>query len=242
MIRLRTILTVAGTCGICVLLVGLASMLAPENPRSEYLDADTRSQLTVDYSGDADLPLTKLDAIKANIIEATAKDEEMLAQTELRITSPNQGGTSSRPLLTSFEPQPSKPPAASPTAVAGKAVPSPASVSTPSSASSRAGAVPTPAQDPYIVLPETACSLKFLARSVNSLTQTTILFVNQSSDVVNLFELNFFGSQEQRGSLNPGERRSVDTHVTHPWVVVDAGGDCTGLYDPVEQPGIVFID
>nr|WP_232365836.1 hypothetical protein [Methylocystis silviterrae] len=73
------------------------------------------------------------------------------------------------------------------------------------------------------------------ARSQNSDVATTITFVNQSGEYRGIYWKDFSGSDKSYGGLNPGERKTISTYLTHPWEITNGPGDCLQLVFP--RPG-----
>jgi hypothetical protein len=58
-------------------------------------------------------------------------------------------------------------------------------------------------------------------KSQNSNTQTTVNFINQTDDPVDVYWVNYEGGLVFYQHLASGESCTVQTYVTHPWVVYD---------------------
>ncbi len=248
MIKLRTLVILAGVSGFCVMLVLITSFLASGRPESGKLNADTRSQLTADYASDPGPPAEPLSPIKPEIIESAGQDEAQLAKTELRIGSSSApaGAAPAYPRLDDFDPQHGS---TTTSAVTTAAVAPPkrgpktnVASTAASSKPSRTKALPTPTQPSYVRLALISCSLQSLWRSVNSLTDTQILFRNKTSQPIKIWELNFSGNQDYKGDVDPGQQLLVDTYVSHPWLVTDSDGNCRGVYSPRNLAGLVVIE
>ena len=72
-------------------------------------------------------------------------------------------------------------------------------------------------------------------RSKNSNQAVTITFVNKTNAFRALMWLDFKGQPQDFGNLNPGERKTINTFVTHPWMFTDGPGNCQEIYQP--RPG-----
>ncbi len=70
---------------------------------------------------------------------------------------------------------------------------------------------------------------------MNSNVPTKITFVNASGMYRSLEWIDFKGLTKGYGGLNPGESKSIDTFVTHPWLITDGPGNCIQIVMP--QPG-----
>ena len=76
------------------------------------------------------------------------------------------------------------------------------------------------------------CSAAQSLRSQNSAQPTRMTFVNQSGEGRAVLWIDFQGGTKQYAWLNPGQRFSVKTFVTHPWMVTNGPGDCIDIYLP----------
>jgi hypothetical protein len=52
--------------------------------------------------------------------------------------------------------------------------------------------------------------------------------------------IGFDGMPVEYANLNPGETFSVNTYVTHPWMITDGPGNCIEMFMP--QPGRASFD
>ena len=73
------------------------------------------------------------------------------------------------------------------------------------------------------------------ARSQNSLVPATVTFDNQTDGYRSVLWLDFDGQPQQMASLNPGESSTINTYLTHPWMITDGPGNCLEIHLP--QPG-----
>ncbi len=76
------------------------------------------------------------------------------------------------------------------------------------------------------------CSAMQSLRSKNSNHPAQMTFVNRTQEGRAILWINFKGQTQQYAWLNPGERFSVDTFLTHPWMVTNGPGDCIDIYMP----------
>jgi len=65
-------------------------------------------------------------------------------------------------------------------------------------------------------------------RSTSGATESKITFVNESGRTVDLFWLDYEGDRVFYQTIPAGETREQLTWLTHPWVMIDAAGDCIG--------------
>lgn len=86
-----------------------------------------------------------------------------------------------------------------------------------------------------------SCSELASLRSQHSREPTKITFVNQSGMYRALNWVDFAGKQKSYGGLNSGERRTIDTFRTHPWVSVTGPGDCLQIFMPAAEPSTVVL-
>lgn len=70
------------------------------------------------------------------------------------------------------------------------------------------------------------------ARSQNSDVATTITFINQSGEYRGIYWKDFSGGDKSYGGLNPGERKTISTFLTHPWEITNGPGDCLQVVFP----------
>jgi hypothetical protein len=85
------------------------------------------------------------------------------------------------------------------------------------------------------------CPNEGLLRSRNSDTATEVTFINDTGGTVGLYWIDFQGARQLYGQIPPGQRALQPTFLTHPWIVVDEGGACLGVYRPARSPRTVHI-
>ncbi len=89
------------------------------------------------------------------------------------------------------------------------------------------------------------CDQEGSLKSLNSDTAAYIRFTNSTNQPVTVHWINYDGkrdpSADQIRTLKPGETRSHSTFLTHPFLVTDASGKCLGIYQPIQEPGLVVI-
>ena len=78
------------------------------------------------------------------------------------------------------------------------------------------------------------------ARPVSSEVPVTVTFRNRSGGWRALMIIGPDGVPRERGGLNPGEERTVNTFMTHPWMFTDGPGNCMEMFMP--QPGIPVFE
>ena len=89
------------------------------------------------------------------------------------------------------------------------------------------------------------CNQESSLRSLNGDDATLIRFMNERSQPVVVYWLNYEGkrdpSEEQRETINPGQSGIRITYLTHPFLVTDAAGKCLGIYLPTPEPSLAVI-
>ncbi len=71
--------------------------------------------------------------------------------------------------------------------------------------------------------------------SRNSNVRAQVTFINRSGSYRSVVWVDFQGGRKQYASLNPGQSYTINTFVTHPWVLTDGPGNCIEMYMP--RPG-----
>jgi von Hippel-Lindau disease tumor suppressor protein len=89
-------------------------------------------------------------------------------------------------------------------------------------------AAPSPSPDP-------SCKDLFKIKSQGSNAKAKITFVNRSGMYRSILWLDFSGQPKDYAGLNNGEDVTLDTFLTHPWMVADGPGDCIEIFMP--HPG-----
>lgn len=79
---------------------------------------------------------------------------------------------------------------------------------------------------------ERACSEFGRIRSLNSNLPTKITFVNNADTARGIIWINFEGGTKDYATLNPGQSITLDTFLTHPWMVTTGPGDCLRIVMP----------
>jgi hypothetical protein len=86
----------------------------------------------------------------------------------------------------------------------------------------------------FAMLPDLAfadsCSLLGSVRSTNSNTPARLTFINKTSGGRSIIWIGFSGETHQYKWLEPGGKWTVNTFLTHPWLVTDGPGNCYGIY------------
>jgi hypothetical protein len=88
---------------------------------------------------------------------------------------------------------------------------------------------------------DASCQQLFKLKSKNSNTPTTITFVNGASTMRGIMWLGFDGQPKDYANLQVGESVTLQTFLTHPWMVVTGPGDCLEIVMPVEGGSVVSL-
>ena len=80
---------------------------------------------------------------------------------------------------------------------------------------------------------DASCKGQFKLRSKNSDTPTTITFVNKSKTMRTIVWLDFKGGTKDYAQLEAGKSVTLQTFLTHPWMVTTGPGDCLQIVMPV---------
>ncbi|WP_417416265.1 hypothetical protein [Hoeflea sp.] len=97
-----------------------------------------------------------------------------------------------------------------------------------------AGSNGTAPKQPTAANPMT-CEAYAGARSQNSIVPATVTFDNRTDGYRSILWLDFEGNPQQMAALNPGESSTINTYLTHPWMITDGPGNCLEIHMP--QPG-----
>ena len=79
-------------------------------------------------------------------------------------------------------------------------------------------------------LRDSSCNAEPSSRSLNSDAATSFTLVNDTSETLGLWWLNFQGQRVHYQDIPSGQTRHQGTFVTHPWVVADSSGQCIRLF------------
>jgi von Hippel-Lindau disease tumor supressor len=71
--------------------------------------------------------------------------------------------------------------------------------------------------------------------------QTSMKFVNRSTNVIKIYWLNYKGKRILYGTLKPSEELQLTTYLTHPWLITDSDDNAKSIYFPDGQPRTVEI-
>jgi hypothetical protein len=79
---------------------------------------------------------------------------------------------------------------------------------------------------------ECSCALEQSLKSLRSDSRATVTFQNLSGVTIRAYWLNYFGQRVFYRQINGGSSWTQPTYVTHPWVLVDATGQCRKIVLP----------
>jgi hypothetical protein len=102
-------------------------------------------------------------------------------------------------------------------------------------------AAASPASPGSFIAHELSCSERKKLRSLNSDVATKVTFVNTSGSYRSIQWIDFEGNLKDYGGLNPGEQRTQDTFVTHPWMIATGPRDCLQIFMPAAGPATVEL-
>jgi hypothetical protein len=95
------------------------------------------------------------------------------------------------------------------------------------------------------ILPDIGCAQEDGLRSLKWDRPTHLTFENRRAVPMRAYWLNYEGKRVFYAEIAPGRRWTVQTFVTHPWVVTEGGneysGRCHFLYQPTLAPAVVII-
>jgi len=88
---------------------------------------------------------------------------------------------------------------------------------------------------------EFGCGSRGSLRSQNSDLLVRITFYNGSRAFRALEWIDFSGNFTGYGGMNPGESKTINTYVTHPWMITDGPGNCKYIYTSSGRAGTVVL-
>jgi hypothetical protein len=77
-----------------------------------------------------------------------------------------------------------------------------------------------------------SCNLVSSSRSVNSGTETQIQFHNSTTQLIQIFWIDYDGRPQFWGELQPATFTTFNTYADHPWEVRTVTGQCLGVFIP----------
>jgi hypothetical protein len=76
------------------------------------------------------------------------------------------------------------------------------------------------------------CPIYGKVKSKKSTTPVAVTFDNMSGETRGVFWVDFNGEWVKYGDLKPGQRRTFNTFVAHPWIFTDTPGNCVEMFIP----------
>lgn len=106
-----------------------------------------------------------------------------------------------------------------------------------------AGTAPAAAKaaTPVTTATMVSCSRQGKIRSKNSDTAAKIIFKNTSGAYRSIMWLDFEGRPKTYANLNAGEEVTLETFLTHPWMVTDGPGNCIEIALPRSGTSVVAL-
>lgn len=77
-----------------------------------------------------------------------------------------------------------------------------------------------------------SCASFGKVKSQNSNTPVTVTFVNKSGAYRGVMWIDFNGRPVTYANLNPGQKYTINTYLTHPWMFTDGPGNCKQMFMP----------
>ena len=88
---------------------------------------------------------------------------------------------------------------------------------------------------------DASCKDRTKLRSQNSKTPTKLTFINRSGAMRGILWLDFDGLPKDYANLNDREQVTLDTFMTHPWMVTDGPGNCLRIVFPQAGGSVVEL-
>jgi hypothetical protein len=107
--------------------------------------------------------------------------------------------------------------------------------------SAPAGQIAAAPDKPAQSATDNSCRQLRKIRSKNSNTPTKITFVNRSGMYRSILWLDFKGQPKTYANLNSGEQVTLDTYMTHPWMITDGPGNCIQIVMPSRGSKVVNL-
>lgn len=98
---------------------------------------------------------------------------------------------------------------------------------------------PTAGSGPRQQAVQVSCSKQGQIRSKNSNTPAKITFKNNSGAYRSILWLDFKGQPKEYANLSSGQEITLETYLTHPWMVTDGPGNCIKIALP--RGGASFV-
>jgi hypothetical protein len=78
-------------------------------------------------------------------------------------------------------------------------------------------------------------------KSISGDVATTMIFVNNSGEMVKVYWIDYHGKRKFYMALKDGESYQQPTYLTHPWLITDEDGNSWDIYFPDAEPRTVEI-
>ncbi len=88
---------------------------------------------------------------------------------------------------------------------------------------------------------DASCKDRTKLRSQNSKTPTKLTFINRSGAMRGILWLDFDGLPKDYANLQDREQVTLDTFMTHPWMVTDGPGNCLRIVFPQSGGSVVEL-
>jgi hypothetical protein len=88
---------------------------------------------------------------------------------------------------------------------------------------------------------EFSCSLEHSLKSLTGDHSVTVTFQNLSSEAISTYWLDYTGKRVFYQRINGGDSYTQQTYISHPWVLVDATGQCRKIILPGTSQKVVTI-
>jgi hypothetical protein len=95
-----------------------------------------------------------------------------------------------------------------------------------------AAATPPSSVNTLLAEADASCKDRGTLRSQNSNTPVKITFINRAGAVRGIVWLDFNGQPKDYATLNDREQITLDSFMTHPWMITDGPGDCLRIVLP----------
>jgi von Hippel-Lindau disease tumor suppressor protein len=100
---------------------------------------------------------------------------------------------------------------------------------------------PKPSPKPVAAPADPSCKDLFKIKSQGSDAKAKITFINKSGAYRGILWLDFSGQPKDYANLQAGEEITLDTFLTHPWMVTDGPGDCIEIFMPHAGTRVVTL-
>jgi hypothetical protein len=88
---------------------------------------------------------------------------------------------------------------------------------------------------------EFACSLEHSLKSLTGDDSVTVTFQNLSNEAISIYWLDYTGNRVFYRRINGGGSYTQQTYISHPWMLVDANGQCRKIILPGTSQTVITI-